>query len=88
EQISALIGVYRTPCGVFWINPQVININQAALSSGNCSQLFVGATGRAANGFDPSALPFSGQVFFNVAPGQTGNMVRNAWNGPIYFNWD
>ncbi|MBO0222774.1 hypothetical protein J0689_26195, partial [Vibrio parahaemolyticus] len=42
----------------------------------------------AANGFDPSALPFSGQVFFNVAPGQTGNMVRNAWNGPIYFNWD
>ena len=88
KQISALIGIYRTPCGVFWINPQVININQAALSSGNCSQVLSGATGRASNGFDPSANPFAGQVFFNVAPGQTGNMARNAWNGPLYFNWD
>ncbi|HXF43351.1 MAG TPA: carboxypeptidase-like regulatory domain-containing protein [Pyrinomonadaceae bacterium] len=88
DQISALIGIYRTPCGVFWIDPSVININQSALNSGNCSQLLSGATGRAANGFDPSGSPFSGQVFFNVAPGFTGNMSRNTWNGPVYFNWD
>ncbi len=83
EEISNLIGIYRTPCGIFWINPAVININQANLAAGNCSAL---GSGRAAEGFGTS--PFSGQVFFNVNPGETGNMARNAWNGPFYFNWD
>jgi hypothetical protein len=88
QQISKLIGIYRTPCGIFWINPSVINLNQSALQSGNCSQLLSGATGQASVGFDPTGSPFPGQVFFNVAPGQTGNMARNAWNGPFFFNWD
>ncbi len=82
-EISRLIGVFRTPCGVFFINPAVININQANLASGNCGAL---GSGRGAEGF--GSTPFPGQVFFNVAPGETGNMARNAWNGPNYYNWD
>jgi hypothetical protein len=44
------------------------------------------ATGRGANGF--GTTPFAGQVFFNVEPGQTGNMARAVVNGPSYFNLD
>jgi hypothetical protein len=42
-------------------------------------------TGRAAEGY---GFNFPGQKFFNVAPGQTGNMERMFINGPIYFNVD
>lgn len=83
QEISNLIGIFRTPCGVFFINPAVININQANLQAGNCGAL---GSGRGSEGF--GTTPFPGQVFFNVAPGQTGNMGRNVWNGPLYFNWD
>jgi hypothetical protein len=44
------------------------------------------ATGRASEGF--GTTPFSGQVFFNTAPGQTGNMARAVIDGPGYFNID
>ena len=40
----------------------------------------------AALGFDQPTFP--GQVFFNVAPGQRGNMPINFLHGPWYFNWD
>lgn len=83
QEISKLIGIFRTPCGVFWINPSVININQQALQAGQCSNL---GSGRGSEGFGQPA--FSGQVFFNAAPGQTGNMSRNTWNGPLFVNWD
>ncbi|HEV7698843.1 MAG TPA: hypothetical protein VGO43_01295, partial [Pyrinomonadaceae bacterium] len=46
----------------------------------------IGTSGRAANGF--GTTPFAGQVFFNVNPGQTGNLERYAFNGPMYWNWD
>lgn len=83
EQIAALIGIFRTPCGVYWINPSVTNINQNALNAGQCSNL---GLGNAANGF--GSTPFSGQVFTNVAPGTTGALPRNAWRGPTFFNID
>lgn len=82
-EIANLIGIFRTPCGIYWINPAVININQQALAAGQCSNL---GSGRASEGF--GAPTFAGQAFFNVLPGQTGNMSRNAWNGPLYLNWD
>jgi hypothetical protein len=44
------------------------------------------ATGRGAEGFD--STPFSGQVFFNNGPGQTGSLERAFINGPVFFNWD
>lgn len=82
-EIAKLIGIFRTPCGVYFINPAVININQQALANGQCSNL---GSGRGSEGFGAAAFP--GQVFFNVEPGQTGNMARGTWNGPLYINWD
>src|SRR6266498_1284523 len=46
----------------------------------------INSTGRAAGGFGSPA--FDGQVFFNVAPGQTGNLDRAFINGPLTFNLD
>lgn len=87
DQVKDLIGIFRTPCGVFFINPSAIDLNQSALSSGNCSQLLTGgATGRGSRGFGEATFP--GQVFFNVPPGTTGTMERAFINGPFYFNWD
>lgn len=42
------------------------------------------ATGRASDGF--GSTTFSGQAFFNVNPGQTGNAPRAQLDGPKYFN--
>jgi hypothetical protein len=83
DQIKDLTGVFRTPCGIYLINPAVLNINQANLASGNCSAL---GSGRAAEGF--GSTPFPGQVFFNVAPGEVGNLERFFINGPTFFNVD
>jgi hypothetical protein len=46
----------------------------------------INSTGRAAEGF--GSTPFNGQAFFNVAPGQTGNLDRAFINGPLTFNLD
>ncbi|MGH9902718.1 MAG: hypothetical protein ACRD68_12995, partial [Pyrinomonadaceae bacterium] len=85
SEIRDLVGYFRTPCGVFFINPAVININQANLSAGRCDELVGGTfTGRAANGFGQPTFP--GQVFFNVLPGETGTLPRAIANGPLFFN--
>jgi hypothetical protein len=44
------------------------------------------ATGRGAEGYGSTA--FAGQVFFNAAPGKTGNMGRAVLDGPMYFGLD
>jgi hypothetical protein len=80
KELKALVGTFRTPCGIYFINPTALNINQSNLNAGICSQLNVGATGRGANGF--GSTPFSGQVFFNNAPGQTSGLERAVVNGP------
>jgi len=87
DGVKDLIGIFRTPCGVFFINPKAIDLNQQALSSGQCGSLLTGgATGRGSRGFGEALFP--GQVFFNVPPGQTGTMERAFINGPLYLNWD
>jgi len=88
DDIKDLIGIFRTPCGVFFINPAVIDLNQTALANGQCSSLtgVGGATGRGSRGFGEATFP--GQVFFNVPPGQTGNLERAFINGPFFMNWD
>lgn len=89
DGIKDLIGIFRTPCGVFFINPSVIDINQTALANGQCNQLTGGTggfTGRGARGFGEPTFP--GQVFFNVPPGQTGQLERGFVNGPFFLNWD
>lgn len=76
DQIKKLIGIRKTKCGVFFIDPSVINFNLDTCTG----------TGRGAEGFGQPT--FAGQVFFNVAPGQTGSLERAFINGPVIFNWD
>ena len=76
SEIKDLIGIRRTNCGIFFIDPRVIDINLS-----DCS-----GTGRAARGFGSAAFP--GQVFFNNGPGQTGSLERAFVNGPTLFNLD
>jgi len=76
EQIKDLIGIRKTKCGVFFIDPKVINFNVDTCTG----------TGRGSEGF--GTTPFAGQVFFNNAPGTTSGLERAFINGPIFFNWD
>jgi len=100
SEARKLLGTFRTPCGVFFINPAVINIDLAACNNGQILARAPGTTaGVGSLGFNPisptgtgpgTPLPqtFPGQVFFNVAPGQVGNMEENFLSGPVFFNWD
>jgi len=74
-QIKDLVGVFKTACGIFYINPSVLNLNLS-----DCS-----GTGRAAEGLGTS---FAGQAFFDNSPGQTGNLERYFIDGPNFFNID
>lgn len=78
DQIKALSGVFRTPNGIFFINPTAANRNADGSITGT-------QTGRAANGF---ATTFAGQVFFNDDPGTTSGLERAFLNGPSFFNLD
>jgi Carboxypeptidase regulatory-like domain len=87
SQVRALVGTFKTPCGVYFINPSVINLDLAQCQAGLVRPRLAGTTaGVAALGFDQPTFP--GQVFFDVAPGQRGNMPINFLHGPWYFNWD
>ncbi|HTH37974.1 MAG TPA: TonB-dependent receptor, partial [Pyrinomonadaceae bacterium] len=44
------------------------------------------ANGQASAGYSLSGTTFANQVFFNVNPGQTGNIGRALIDGPSYFN--
>jgi hypothetical protein len=94
EEVRKLLGVFRLPCGIFFINPDVINIDLSQCNNGVVAPRVAGTTaGVASLGFDPIGLPggvktFPGQVFFSVAPGQTGTMDRNWLVGPMYVNVD
>jgi hypothetical protein len=78
DQIKALAGVFRTPNGIFFINPTAANRNADGSITGT-------ETGRAANGF---ATTFPGQVFFNDDPGTTSGLPRAFLNGPRVFTLD
>ena len=73
DQIRALGGVFEANGRIYYINPSVINP----------------ANGQGSNGYinpSNSNTTFNGQAFFNVAPGQTGNVTRTLINGPKFFN--
>jgi hypothetical protein len=69
-------GQIRNLGGVFEQNGVLYFINPSVINS----------TGRAAEGFGQPA--FAGQVFFDPAPGQTGNTPRAIIDSPKYFNID
>ena len=82
-----MVGTFKTPCGVYFINPSGINLDLAQCQQGLVRPRLAGTTaGVAALGFDQPTFP--GQVFFNVAPGTRGNMPINFLHAPWYFNWD
>jgi Carboxypeptidase regulatory-like domain len=100
DEIKSLIGIHKTPNGVFLIDPSVLFAT--AVRRNAAGQVVETRTGidltqplptgfalsevRGAAGVNQPA--FSGQVFFRNAPGETGNLPRSFINGPIYFNWD
>lgn len=93
--IQDLFGTYRTPNGVFIINPAVLFATatapgQPTISGFDLTQpLPAGYTIASIRGANPvGTAPFPGQVFFPNASGSTGNLQRNFINGPIYVNWD
>jgi hypothetical protein len=49
---------------------------------------FVGPDGRGAPNDALSCMPLVSGGFCNPQPGAVGNLPRNAFNGPAFFNWD
>jgi hypothetical protein len=73
DDIRALSGVFELNGNIYFLNPSIINPN----GQGSSGYIYPGLN---------SNQPFTGQVFFNVGPGQTGNLQRTIINGPIFFN--
>ncbi|HMV85803.1 MAG TPA: TonB-dependent receptor [Blastocatellia bacterium] len=77
QQLKDLIGVYKVePGNARGIPAGIYYINPSVINT----------TGRAAEGFGTTA--FSGQVFFNNAPGQTSGLERAFIDGPWFTNVD
>ena len=96
DQVKELFGVFKTPNGVFIVNPSVLFATATNSATGVTMSGFdlnqplpAGFVITSVRGANPvGTAPFPGQVFFPNAPGSTGNMTRNFINGPMYFNWD
>ncbi|MBC8031963.1 MAG: TonB-dependent receptor [Pyrinomonadaceae bacterium] len=94
NEIKKLFGVFRTPNGIFVINPSVLT---ATASNAAGTQLTVDLTQPLPTGFTINSIravapinstPFANQVFSYALAGTAGNLPRNFINGPIYLNWD
>lgn len=83
DEIRALAGTFvgSSVAGdnnVYFINPNILSIARNA--NGTYSST-------ASNGYSlTGAGTFPGQAFFNVQPGQTGNVARAIFDGPNYYN--
>jgi hypothetical protein len=73
DEIRALSGVFEANGRIYFINPSVINPTTGQASTGYINPSNANTT-------------FAGQAFFNVGPGQTGNVARTLINGPRQFN--
>lgn len=49
---------------------------------------FIGANGRGAGADGLTCTPLVGNGFCNPQPGQVGNLARNEFNGPVFFDQD
>jgi hypothetical protein len=72
QQIAGQLGVYRQP------NGQVLLINP----------MYIGVDGRGAPDDALTCTPIVSGGFCNPAPGTVGNLPRDAFNGPPFFDWD
>ena len=94
NEIKEIVGIFRTPNGVFYVDPRVLQ----ATVSGTCGGvttfdltqvLPAGCSITAIRGTAPvGSAPFAGQVFFRNEPGSVGNLPINFINGPMYVNWN
>ncbi len=79
NEIQALTGIFEQNGNIYFINPsvllQTLNTTTGVWNSTGSSGYNINGTGT-----------FPGQVFFNVQPGQTGNMGRTLIDGPAFFN--
>ena len=79
DEVRALGGVFEQNGNIYFVNPSVL------------LQTFNAGTGvwnsTASSGYNISGTgAFPGQAFFNVQPGQTGNLTRALVDGPRFFN--
>ncbi len=81
EELQNLVGIFRTPNGIFFLNPSVLGRNPDG-------SLKPGRDGRGISSQDPRVAPFEGQVFFSNQPGTTSALGRTLLNGPRFFNTD
>jgi hypothetical protein len=90
QQIKKLTGVFKTPNGVFFIDPSVLYATGSNGQRVDLTQpLPAGVTITGIRGTNTTDLaPYAGQVFFFNKAGSTGNLPRNFINGPKYINWD
>jgi hypothetical protein len=74
DEIKKLVGVFKQPDGtIYWIDPKVVDP----------------ATGRAVGADTLGNTPgFPGQIFFNPAAGEVGNLPVMAFDAPRIFNID
>ena len=80
EELKGLLGVYRTPNGIFFLPPALLGRNE----DGSINSA-IGGTGQGAIGFGNR---FTGQAFFNNAPGTTSGLERAIFNAPTTYNLD
>lgn len=79
DEIQDLVGIFEQNGNIYWINPSVL-LQQQNPVTGVWSST-------ASQGYSITNAPgFQGQVFFNVQPGQTGNVGRALIDGPAFFN--
>ncbi|MGI8467894.1 MAG: carboxypeptidase regulatory-like domain-containing protein [Pyrinomonadaceae bacterium] len=95
KQIKALTGTFRTPNGIYFIDPKVLFATATAPGQPTLTgidlnkPLPAGYTLSSVRGASPlGTAPFPGQVFFFDQAGSTGNLPRNFINGLPYYNWD
>ena len=73
EELRNLLGIHKVENRIYWIDPKVIDQ----------------ATGRAVGADNLTNAPgFAGQVFFNPAAGEVGNLPVLAFDGPSQFRID
>jgi hypothetical protein len=94
DQIKKVYGLFKTPNGVFVVDPRYLF---AVASNGSTTINGFDLTQPLPAGYSITSVrgasaygtaPFANQVFFPNDPGSTGNLSRNFLNGPVYFNWD
>jgi hypothetical protein len=72
DEIKGLLGIHRVEDRIYWIDPKVIAPSGRAVGADNLN----------------NAAGFTGQVFFNPAAGEVGNLPILSFDGPQQFRID